>query len=825
MQNPEEHSPRQSPLSIPGEGEASVPPRDIIYGFLNYFPQAVFEIDLQANFRFANDFGLEMFGYTREDLAKGISVLDIIIPEDHEKARARIGQALQGQLPKPNAYTAISKDGRRFPVLVQVNPLMENGKLVGLVGVLFNVEKYQSLQETIKDQNSKLMAIIQAIPDIIFILDDEGTYIDILTTEEGLLYLPPSELLGKKVGDYLPADVTEKALGAVRLALETGLSQMVEYCLDIGENRKWFEGRTAALDHFGGKPNLVVFAVHDITRRKEMELELVDARNLLEMKVDKRTQELEATNQSLLQEIQERMRAENHLDDSEARYRALFKTAQDIIYNVDSEGIFKSLNPAFTNILGWDNNEWIGRSLFELIHPDDLAKLKDRVYNPELIKKSRIGIIRLKTLNGEYKLIETSSHVHEKNGKVEYFIGIGRDITDRRRTEEALIKSERMAAVGTLSAGVAHEFNNIHTSIQGFLELALMDKTIPPATKSSLERVLKATRRATKVTKNLLAFAKPEKGDASPSNLNDIINDVIALLKNEYASQGVSLTFNASPIPLCLVDSAQIGQVVMNMIINARHAIMESPEKIIALETGQKAGRVYFLISDTGCGIPKENIHKLFLPFYTTKGEYAKPASPLVKVKGSGLGLSICNTIIQNHSGEIDVQSEIDKGTTMTVWLPVLDYAHTPEHQSSVKLKKPDLKGRRILILDDEADVRDLLNNVLTKSGCIIEESDDGALALEILKSKFFDIALVDLQMPKMDGDEFIGLISELPLEKRPACIVITGRKTEGFENLADIPAHVVKTIMKPFDLSELFSSLVDAAEARDGWGGAGTNE
>lgn len=879
--------------------------------FMNALPQVVFETDLQGRFRFANEFGLSLFGFTPADVEAGITVMDVIIPEDRAQAAERMQAAIRDQNTSAARYTACTKAGRTFPALIHTRPVYRNGQPDGIVGILIDITDLTSAESALGEQTDRISAIVRAIPDIIFVLDGDGRYIDILTDEDDLLYKEREKLIGTRLHDMLPANVADLALSAIREALASGQSRVVEYSLDVQAGPRWFEGRTAAIPNpTGGPSEHVVFAAHDITPRKEAELALTRARDELEERVVERTAQLSASEEryrslfettqdivatfepdgtitslnpafehvlgwnsaewigrsclklvhpddldatrasikalgtgqkrfainvrrlktrdgryipidissaplvrdgqivgivSTLRDISERVAAQEALEESEERYRSLVENAPDIILTATPEGNFSSLNPAFETVLGYQRRERLGRNYAEIVHPDDLPAAQKAMVTLLAGRPVPNLIQRVRHAHGEYMYIETSMAPIIHDGKVIAITALVRDVTERKRTEEALIQAERMSAVGTLSAGVAHEFNNIHTSILGFLEMILED-TLAEQSRPLLERVHRATLRASRVTRNLLAFARPEKTRHLRENLNDIVDDILGLIRSEFESEGVRIDVRPGDVPSVDMDAAQIGQVIMNLLINAHHSTLGASVRRIGIETGAIDNRVFVRVRDSGCGIPEEEQGKIFLPFFTTKGEHAETGAPQRQVRGTGLGLSVCDTIVRNHGGIIKVESKVGHGSIFTVWLPRKTSTRIRPRQAPDA--PPDLTGQTVLVLDDEEDVQDLLQGILERTGAAIFCTDDGEEALRLHEQHRFALALVDIQMPKLAGDKFLHRVRKM--KRAPACVVITGRPAAA---VGDVFINEI-VLHKPFELTELYRALYEALGA-----------
>lgn len=233
------------------------------------------------------------------------------------------------------------------------------------------------------------------------------------------------------------------------------------------------------------------------------------------------------------------------------------------------------------------------------------------------------------------------------------------------------ISSERLAAVGRLVAGIAHHFNNLNTPILMYASSILTKQDLDDGIKKKVEKIEKAAEQAKSLTERLMAFASNKTVSKNPVDINKIVTDVIELESIETDKKNITVETDLTPLPDILVYEADIRHVVINLFKNACHALMERPEKKILIKTRSDGGKIYLNISDTGCGIAANKLQHIFSIFFTEKGEFAKPNSPMTNVKGTGLGLYASKSIIMKHGGNISVKSQLDKGTTFKIWLPL----------------------------------------------------------------------------------------------------------------------------------------------------------
>ncbi|MFW5857077.1 MAG: ATP-binding protein, partial [Planctomycetota bacterium] len=332
-------------------------------------------------------------------------------------------------------------------------------------------------------------------------------------------------------------------------------------------------------------------------------------------------------------------------------------------------------------------------------------------------------------------------------------------------------------------------------------------------------RIRDASRRAGSITRNLLTFSRPRDVPKELANLSRVVEDTVGLVEREFATEGIAIDCRTEPVPDTLMDPPQIGQVALNFLINGRHAVLDRPVRRIEVTTGLDDDGIFARFADTGCGIPPENLSRVFTPFFSTKGEHADGDSSQARVRGTGLGLSISHTIATDHGGEIAVESVPGEGATFTLRLPVRRPRPDTPAPAGAADAVPTAAPGRILIVDDEVDTRELLELLLRRQGHAAESTADGREALPRLHEDWFDVLFVDLQMPLMHGVDLLKEIETLPPDRRPVCLVITGKPAGAVE--ADIAGHeVFDVLQKPFELEEVCKRARAAIALRRARGG-----
>ncbi len=391
--------------------------------------------------------------------------------------------------------------------------------------------------------------------------------------------------------------------------------------------------------------------------------------------------------------------------------------------------------------------------------------------------------------------------------------------TLRRRSEELagairkketaykeLLHSERLAAVGKMAAGAAHEVNNPLAIISGRAQMMLQRERSDDESKQ-LQLIVDQCSRASKILNDLMRFARPALPKKEVVGVNSVVYEVLDMFDHRYEKQGISLQREfATDLPKVMIDKHQIQQVLVNLLINAEHAITAPGTVTVRTSLHSSGSKVCIAVGDTGCGIPREHLHSIFEPFFTTKEEG----------QGTGLGLSLAHGIVTSHQGVITVQSEVGKGTTFTISLPpAVDVANVKSDETPPETK-PAVQAapmrKRILVVDDEQEVRSLIAEAMSHSGYEVTQAENGLVALQLARRMVFDLMTVDIRMPRIDGMAMLRALRERG-GKTPV-VVITGMASD--EEIDEARAlGVAVVIRKPFEVSELLSEVSKALTAK----------
>lgn len=361
------------------------------------------------------------------------------------------------------------------------------------------------------------------------------------------------------------------------------------------------------------------------------------------------------------------------LKQHEQHYKSLFEQNPDAVYAFDLNGNYLSVNSKTETLLGYTEEELLRLSFVPLVHEDDLERVN------QYYRNAANGI----TQNYEARALHKDGHVVYVNvtnipiivdGDIVGVYGIAKDITMEKQTEERLLRSEKLSAVGQLSASIAHEIRNPLTSLKGFLQLMKTSST--HNLQDYLHIMLEEINRIETITGELLLLAKPQVHQFHFEDIKEMVENVVILVHSQALMNKVDIDVNSDELPLVNCVGAQIKQVFINLIKNAIESMPNGGKIKINLQNDFKGG-VCIQVIDHGCGIPEELLPKIGLPFYTTKD------------KGTGLGMMTTLKIIETHGGTVDILSEAGKGTTINIYIPVNSLA--------VKnIDEADVRGNRV---------------------------------------------------------------------------------------------------------------------------------
>jgi len=535
----------------------------------------------------------------------------------------------------------------------------------------------------------------------------------------------------------------------------------------------------------------------DVTARRAAEQELREAHDLLEIKVAARTSELEQANEALRV--------------SEQRYRSVYETAPMALVMWDRQCRVLSWNRHAERLFGWTEAEVLGKPFFDFLIPEDAVTNVEQAVEGLLRGDGPMQNVNANVAKDGRRL-ETEWHtaiLRDRLGEATGFLSLGLDITERVQMEERLRQAVKMEAVGQLAGGVAHDFNNQLVAMMGYADL--VRRAAPDAeTREHASRILQATRRSADLVSKLLTFARRARHETKPVDLSALVSDVVDLLRHSI-DRRIVVQHRTTPSPLVtLGDAALLHSALLNLGLNARDAMPGGGTLSFELEprtlskadcrqfTGELAPGRYaaITVSDTGSGIEPDDLEHIFEPFFTTKSD------------GTGMGLAAVYGALRSHNGAVDVQSEPGRGTVFSLLLPRADLAPEAGHDSMPEMRSAE--RARILVVDDETLIRELLLNVLGDLGHEVAAFGDGRRALEHYRDHWaeIDLAILDVVMPEIDG---IALMQQLQ-QVNPEIRVLISSGFSLDDRLAELDeGSVLGLLQKPYTVGEVERSVREA--------------
>ena len=517
-----------------------------------------------------------------------------------------------------------------------------------------------------------------------------------------------------------------------------------------------------------------------------------------------------------VRDVSDRREAETAMRTNEERFRALVQHTSDMITVLDANGLVTYISPSADRILGWNDGEYLGRSTFGLLHPDDRARVR-QVFTQAITRPGTTPPIhsRMRHKSGQYRLLESIATNLLDDPAVRGFVINSRDITERKQLEDELLQSQKMEAVGRLAGGIAHDFNNLLTAISGYTALLLDEVPEDDAHRSDLTEIEQAATRGAALVDQLLSFSRRKMVIPSTLDLNEAVESTRGLLSHIIGADVDLVTRLAPNLDGVRADPTQVEQVLLNLAVNARDAMpsggrLEIETANVRLRArdvggllGAKTGpHVMLGVRDSGIGMDRETQARVFEPFFTTK-EVGQ---------GTGLGLSTAYGIVTQAGGHISVDSRPGAGTTFRVYLPTDAQATEVEAPAEVDAT-PRTGQETILVVEDEDAVRSLARDVLTRLGYEVLVASDGRQALEVAKRhrRRIDLLVSDVVLPQLRGVE----VADRLRARRPGLRVLymSGYTQTAIvhDGLLDPGVNFLAKPFRPADLANRVREVLDA--------------
>ncbi len=587
-------------------------------------------------------------------------------------------------------------------------------QIASLTSIAIGNSRNREQLEIARQQHAELMDTVKQSSDMIYVYGLDGV---ISAANEAANATFGGEIIGKNIADIVAPEQMQHARDMIQEKLATGKSTVYELdVIDLHGQRHNLE-INSSLVMCDGKPVAINGIARDITKRKKTEKQLA----------------------LLIQAI---------------------NASHESIMVLDAEGIIEFANPSAAALYQKPVAQIIGMPAAVLRG----GNTGDATYNDIIftIKHGKIWIGELLFHAGDNDdrlVARRISPIMDENGKVHHQICIDRDITEAKQRSLQLEHTQRLESLGILAGGIAHDFNNLLTAIMGNAAMAERGMDTNRNIRMHLSHITKTSQRAAELCKQMLAYSGKGRFVITPINIPELIREMTRLMEVSIGKQITIRYALNEDLPLVDADSAQIQQVILNLITNANESIGDSSGEIAfstgVMQAGQaylnasltneklpKGEYIYIEVADSGCGMDRATMQKMFDPFFTTK------------FTGRGLGMSAVLGIVRGHHGAIRVKSQPKKGTTFRILLPASDSNSVARDTEAIKPVSTNQTKGTILIVDDEMLIREIANAILTDIGFDILEAVDGKEAVELYRQHQPTISavLLDMTMPQMDG-------------------------------------------------------------------------
>jgi two-component system, cell cycle sensor histidine kinase and response regulator CckA len=689
---------------------------------LENIQDAYFRADNNGRFTYVSPSAAAMYGYDSAEEMVGMTAQSLYF--DSEERESIIEEMKNNGKIHDHIGKGKKKDGSQFWVSLNSQLFLDgNGQMVGTEGFVRNITERKLAEEALRVSEEKYRLLFMNNPLPMWVYDTANLgFLAVNDFAVDHYGYSRQEFLAMTIKDIRPPedipylfDVLDKfkgsmrSVGAARHRTKNG--SIID--VDITAHEIDFDGRKA----------MFVIAI-DITEQKQ-------SRDLLQQ--------------------------------SEEKFKAAFMTSPDSInINRLSDGRYIAINQGFTRIMGYTEEETIGKSSLELDIWIDTEERKKLVAGLKVFGKVDNLEARFRAKDGSHKTGLMSATIIQLNNEP-HILSITRDITEVKRLQLELFQSQKMLSMGTLAGGIAHDFNNILNIILGYSGLLKKKKDDPEKFDESINAITHAVERGAALVKQILTFARKTEVSFEPISIPDLVKELCSMLEQTFPKVITFKKQMEDQLPLIHADHSQLHQVLLNLCVNARDAMPHGGTITIATEvlkreqicerfpSAEQEQYVCLSVADTGEGMNELIRSRIFDPFFTTKG----------LGKGTGLGLSVVYGVIQSHRGFIDVKSTPGEGSVFLLFLPVPAVRSINEISHKVEEREVYGNGETILVVEDEDMLLETLSFILESNGFFVLRARDGVEAVSAYREHRREIAMVvtDMGLPSMTGiDEFMTL-------------------------------------------------------------------
>jgi two-component system, cell cycle sensor histidine kinase and response regulator CckA len=674
-----------------------------------------------------------------------------------------------------------SEEGNQLCLLVSKIPLRDNnGEIIGMVGVANDITEQKRVEEELRETRDYLENLLSFANAPIMVWDNNNKITRFNLAFERLTGYSMYDVIGKHPEMLFPVEMRED------------LSALISRTSD-GENLISAEMPVRCKD---GSTRIVLWNTANIYT--------VDAKTI-------------TATIAHGQDITKRKQAEESLQESELRFRSLYENATIGIYRTIPNGNILLANPALVKILGYTSFQKLAERNLEkdgFESPSQRKEFLEKIerdgevigYDSKWIRQDGTVIF----------VLESARAIRDSLGKTLYYDGTVEDITERRQMEEGLRQMQKLEGLGTLAGGIAHDFNNILGIILAYITSTKRFKDDAKKLDLAVNTIVKAVERGKTLVQQILTFARKTETEFGAVDVNDVVMEIMTMIMETFPKLLTYAQNFDKAIPYINADRSQLHQVLLNLCVNARDAmpkggVLSINTRMVSVVSlrhqhpdAAASSYVCIEVSDTGEGMTEEIRNRIFEPFFTTK-ELGK---------GTGLGLAVVFGVVQTHKGFIDVESELGKGTTFSIYLPVSQVAEPISVKDGETLEEIPGGTETLLVVEDEEMLIMSLQMVLVEKGYKVIPAGDGLAAVNIYKERKKEIALVltDLGLPKMSGKEECAEIKKLNPSAR--MIVATGYLDPGMKS-EFLKAGIQHFLFKPYDLKQVLKVIREVLDEK----------
>jgi PAS domain S-box-containing protein len=609
--------------------------RSVLRTLIDNLQDCVYAKDLQGRFVAANLAAARQLGFATSEELVGKSDFDLFPPERAERCHAAEQDMLRTgeELHDHEGPTVDENKDPQERWVSTTKTLLRNahGDIIGFVGVGRDITERKRAERKLEQERALFSTVIDNLPDHIYLKDRESRFV--LANKPLALWMgaaAPEELVGKTDHDLFPRELADKFRGDELQIIESRQS-----LINLEETTRSASG-----------------SIHSVLTTK---IPLIDQQGVVTGIV------------GIGRNITERRQAE----EKNIRLATLVESSMDAIVGLDMDRIVTSWNKGAESVYGYSAKEAIGKPSSLFMPPeleDEALQLRGKVNRGEHIESFET---QRKRKDGTLMHVSlTLSPIRNADGEIVGTASIARDITEQKALQARIMRAQRLESLGTLAGGIAHQFNNINTVVGGYLELARGEKRLPARLASYVEAAYAGLQKAVAITDRLLGLTEPG-GSSNALRLDVLARTLLSLHEKRIEEEKVRLVLNLAETPPVEGNEVRLRFVLSSLISNALDSLLDRPVRMMSLRTGSTKDAAYIEVEDSGCGIPEEDLPRIFSPFFSAKGEWAPPGSPQARLKGVGLSLAISGMMVSEYGGRIDVQSTKGAGSTFKVLMPL----------------------------------------------------------------------------------------------------------------------------------------------------------